>query len=427
MNSTKRRYILGVILLLLMGGVGLVINHLTPTIAYADSDAAAASVNKSVVAANTGFALRLLTELQSEQGGKNIFISPLSVSIALAMTYNGANSSTRQAMSSTLGLTGLSDADVNSGYSQLIKSLTNVDSNVSLNIGDSIWIRSGFAQGVNQSFTDTLSKNYVSDVYTRPFDTTTVNEINSWVNRETNGKITKILDQIDSDNVMFLINAIYFKGGWVNQFDATKTQQADFNTSDGASGGNVVKVDMMSNNGPYSYYGDSKVNIVRLPYGRDKIAMYVFLPAGDNTLESLMAGLSEAKLDTYLNQLSTTELDLQLPKLKLDYGKVDLKEALTNLGMGIAFDKNSADFSRIANVKPQRLYLAFVDHKAVIEVNEKGTEAAAVTNVGISTTAMPMRTQFIVNRPYMFIIRDDRSGTILFSGLITDPTQQISP
>ncbi len=202
------------------------INHLSPTIAYADSDAAAASVNKSVVAANTGFALRLLRELQSEQGGKNIFISPLSVSIALAMTYNGANSSTRQAMSSALGLTGLSNADVNSGYSQLIKSLMNVDSNVSLNIGDSIWVRSGFAQNVNQSFTGTLSRDYGSDVYARPFDATTVNEINTWVSKETNGKITNILDQIDSDNVMFLINAIYFKGGWVNQFDASKTQES---------------------------------------------------------------------------------------------------------------------------------------------------------------------------------------------------------
>jgi serine protease inhibitor len=427
MTSTKRHYALGVILLVLMGGVGLLINHLTPTLAYADSDAAAASVNKSVVSANTGFALRLLNELQSEQEGKNIFISPLSVSIALAMTYDGANSSTRQAMSSTLGLTGLSDADINSGYSQLIKSLTNVDSNVSLSIGDSVWIRSGFAQSVNQSFTGALSKNYESDLYARPFDATTVNEINSWVSKETNGKITKIIDQIDSDNVMFLINAIYFKGGWVSQFDASKTQQADFNTSDGASGGNIVKVDMMSNNGSYGYYGDSDVSIVRLPYGRDKIAMYIFLPAGENTLESLTSGLSEAKLNSYLTQLSATELDLKLPKLKLEYGKVDLKDALTNLGMGIAFDKNSADFSRIADVKPERLYLAFVDHKAVIEVNEKGTEAAAVTNVGISVTSMPMRTQFTVNRTYMFIIRDDRSGTILFSGLIKDPTQQTSP
>lgn len=330
-------------------------------------------------------------------------------------------------MSSALELTGLSNADVNSGYSQLIKSLMNVDSNVSLNIGDSIWVRSGFAQSVNQSFTGTLSRDYGSDVYARPFDATTVNEINSWVSKETNGKITNIIDQIDSDNVMFLINAIYFKGGWVNQFDASKTQETDFNTSDGTSAGNIVKVDMMRNDGQYSYYGDSNVNIVRLPYGRDKIAMYVFLPAGDNTLESLTAGLSENKIDTYLTQLSTTELDLQLPKLKLDYGKVDLKEALANLGMGIAFDKNSADFSRIADVKPERLYIAFVDHKAVIEVNEKGTEAAAVTNVGISATAMPIRTQFVVNRPYMFIIRDDRSGTILFSGLITDPTQQTSP
>jgi serine protease inhibitor len=428
MNRTKRLYILGVIMIIAMGGVGVILNNLSPSLAYAESDTKAVNVNKSIVAANTGFALRLLTELQREQAGKNIFISPLSVSIALAMTYNGANSSTRDAMGSALGL---QDDAVNSGYSDLIESLSSADSDVSLNIGDSVWIRSGFTPAVSPTFTDTLRKYYGSGVYSRPFDSSTVDEVNSWVDKKTRGKINKILDQIDSDNVMFLINAIYFKGGWIDEFDESATRPVYFNTADAraddAVTGSIVKVDMMNNNGSFYYYGDDDVKIARLPYGRDKIAMYVFLPVEDSTLGSLMAGLNEEKLNAYFPKLSKTELELQLPKLKLEYGKVDLKAALTNLGMGIAFDRDTADFGRIADVRPERLYIAFVDHKAVVEVNEEGTEAAAVTNVGISITSIPTRTPFVVDRPYMFVIRDDRSGTILFEGLIRDPTQQTSP
>lgn len=408
---------------MIMVGAGVLLNNLSLNLAYANSDARAASVDKSIVAANTNFAIRLLKELQSEQSGRNVFTSPLSVSIALAMTYNGANSSTREAMGRVLGLDGMSDDAVNAGYQQLIESLLSVDNDVNLNIGDSVWIRSTFAPAVNAEFTDTLSRYFRSSVYSRAFDASTIDEVNSWVSGETNGKISKVLDSIDSANVMFLINAIYFKGGWVDEFDATLTQQADFTTADGST----VKVDMMRRDGGYSYFGDDVVQVARLPYGRDKIAMYVFLPAEGRSLESFVSGLTSDGLDTYISKLSNTELELQLPKLKLEYGKVDLKDVLTALGMGVAFDSESADFGRIADVRPERLYIAFVDHKAVIEVNEKGTEAAAVTDVGISLTSIPVRTPFIVNRPYVFVIRDDRSGTILFSGLITDPTIQTSP
>ncbi|MCX6648634.1 MAG: serpin family protein [Candidatus Bathyarchaeota archaeon] len=423
MKSSRRRLLVGVVLLLIMGGAGFLINYLSAGMVYAESDAAAANVDASIVAANTGFAMRLLTELQREQGGKNIFISPLSVSIALSMTYNGANSTTKAAMREALGISGMSDEAVNAGFKQLIESLANADRDVALNIGDSVWIKADFAGGVKKNFIDTLSKYYLSEVYTRPFDPTTVSEVNSWVSKETNGKISKILDKIDADNVMFLINAIYFKGDWVDKFDESLTRPADFTTADGST----VTVDMMSRGGRYGYYGDSVVQIARLPYGRDKIAMYVFLPAEGSSLDSFTAGLTGEKFGSYFAKLSQRELDLRMPKLKLEYGKVDLKPALTSLGMGIAFDPSSADFSKIADVAPERLYIAFVDHKAVVEINEKGTEAAAATNVGISVTSAPMRTSFTVNRPYMFVIRDDRSGTILFSGLITDPTIETSP
>ena len=212
-------------------GAGVLLNELSLDLAYANSDARAASVDKSVVAANTEFAIKLLKELQGEQGGRNVFISPLSVSIALAMTYNGANSSTREAMASVLGFDGMSDDAVNVGYRQLIESLLSVDVDVSLNIGDSVWIRSTFAPAVNAEFTDALSNYYRSDIYSRAFDASTVDEVNSWVSEETNGKIDRILDSIDSNNVMFLINAIYFKGGWVDEFDAALTQKADFTLS----------------------------------------------------------------------------------------------------------------------------------------------------------------------------------------------------
>jgi serpin B len=406
-----------------MGGVGIVINYLAPSFAYADSDTKAASINKSVVAANTDFAVRILKELQNEQTGKDIFVSPLSVSIALSMAYNGANSTTKEAMASALGFSGMSDDAVNAGFSDLIGSLLSVDRDVSLNIGDSVWVKSSFASAVNPVFTSALSGDYRSVIYSKSFDSSTVDEVNAWVSKETNGKITKLLDKIDGDNVMFLINAIYFKGGWVDEFDASQTRRADFTTADGST----VNVDMMSRGGSYAYYGDAEVQVARLPYGRDKIAMYILLPTEGSGLDSFFSGLTGEKLSSYFDRMSNTELDLKMPKLKLEYGKVDLKDALTNLGMGIAFNRSAADFSRIADVSPERLYIAFVDHKAVIEVNEKGTEAAAATNVGFNVTSMPIRTPLTVDRPYMFVIRDDRSGSILFSGLITDPTQQTSP
>ncbi len=419
----NRRLVAGVILLLIMGGGGALLSYWNAGEVYAESDAKAAAVDRSLVASNTDFAVKLLRELRSEQGDSNIFISPLSVSIALTMAYNGANTSTKEDMAAALGLSGMSDDAVNTGYSQLIESLMGADSLVALNIGDSVWIRSGFAERVKATFKDALSKYFASEVYVKPFDSSTVGEVNSWVSRETTGKISKLLEKIDDDNVMFLINAIYFKGDWIDKFDESLTKPADFTRADGS----VVPVEMMTRTGGYAYYGDDEVQVARLPYGRDKIAMYVFLPAEGSSLESFTEGLTGEGLDAYFSKLHKAELVLGLPKLKLEYGKVDLKDALSNLGMGVAFDRDAADFSGIADVAPKRLYIAFVDHKAVVEINEKGTEAAAATNVGISLSSAPATTPFTVDRPYMFVIRDDRSGSILFSGLITDPSVVSSP
>jgi serpin B len=177
----------------------------------------------------------------------------------------------------------------------------------------------------------------------------------------------------------------------------------------------------------FLYYSDDSVQVARLPYGRDKIAMYVLLPEEGTNLDSFIQTLEQERLDSILTRMSVIELELQLPKLKLEYGKKRLNDALISLGMGVAFDKESANFKGIASVDPGNLFISFVDHKAVVEVNEKGTEAAAVTNIGIRLSSFQITThKFVVNRPYLFMIRDDRSGSILFMGKILDPTQHIS-
>ena len=223
---------------------------------------------------------------------------------------------------------------------------------------------------------------------------------------------------------MFIINAIYFKGDWAKRFDESKTRQRSFYLQNGKR----LSVAMMSNVEELLYYSDDSVQVARLPYGRDKLAMYVFLPEEGVNLDFFIQTLEQEKLDSILTRMKMIELDLQLPKLKLEYGKKQLNGALVRLGMGVAFDRESADLKGIASVDHENLSISFVDHKAVVEVSEKGTEAAAVTNIGIRSAQMQITAhRFVVNRPYLFVIRDDRSGSILFMGKILDPTQRISP
>jgi serine protease inhibitor len=422
--TIRKRYLAFGLLVMVLGSFAFSQYINNPNRAYAASDELASKVNSDLVDANTRFALNILKVLQDEDEGKNIFISPLSISIALSMTYNGAGGTTKQAMAEALKLQDLSLQEVNEGFKNLIESLENVDNQVSLSIGDSVWIRNTFDPFVKTSFKSALTTYFDSEVFSRQFsDPKTVSELNSWVSRETNGKIEKILDEIDPDIVMFLINAIYFKGDWVEKFDESKTRQSEFTLIDGSK----VDVSMMSNVEKFLYYSDSRVQVARLPYGRDKIAMYIILPQKGVNLDAYTDSLDLETLDGILSRMSSTELELQLPKLKLEYGKKALKEALIKLGMGVAFDSEKANLTGIASTTQGNLFIGFVDHKAVIEVNEKGTEAAAVTNVGIELSSIPLRTSFSVNRPYLFMIRDDRSGSILFMGKITDPTQQTSP
>jgi len=386
---------------------------------YATSDEKAYSVDTTLVSANTKFALNLFRELVAEEMNKNIFISPLSISMALTMTYNGAEGTTRDAMAKTLNFGSMSLEEVNQEYSNLKGSLENVDQSVKIMIGNSVWMKKEFEPIVKSSFLNRVKTSYSGEIFTRDFEKTqTVNEINGWVDERTEGKIKEIIQKIDPELVMLLINAIYFKGEWIIEFDEAKTQSQDFFLPEG----NTVKVDMMSTSGNFSYYSDKNCQVVRLPYGRDKIAMYVFLPNEGVPLDSFIANLNQITNEEYINRLRPiSNFEVKLPKFKVEYGVKRLNSVLEKLGMEIAFNPYDANFSGIASVIPENLYISYVDHKAVIEVNEKGTEAAAATSVGIGITSLPP--SFIVNRPFFFEIRDDRSGSILFMGKILNPAE----
>jgi serine protease inhibitor len=394
-------------------------------LAYAAADEKAQATDKNLVAANTRFAVKVFKEVSREDEGKNVFISPFSISAALTMAYNGAEGSTREAMAETLEIKGMTLLEINQNYLNLIESLENADAGVHLSIANSVWMRDEFAPRVKQAFIEQLSTYYKSEPYTRDFDDpATVGEINGWISEKTDKKISKMIEKVDDQIVMFLINAIYFKGDWATPFNEKNTYTDYFNLQDGSK----VEASFMAITDEFGYLAGSNYEAVRLPYGRDKMAMYVLLPNKDVSIDSLIESISQSELDESFSRYATTEVDIDLPKFKLEYGVKRLNDALKNLGMGIAFDPAEANFSGIAPVSDSNnLYIDFVDHKAFVEVNEKGTEAAASTVVGISLTSMPMTQRFRVDRPFVFMIRDDRSGSILFIGKITNPIEATSP
>jgi serine protease inhibitor len=393
-------------------------------LAYAASDEKALATDGSLVDATSKFAIKIFKELSKEDTGKNIFISPLSISLALTMVYNGAEDSTKEAMAKTLEIDEMELGDHNQNYQNLIESLENVDSSIQLDIANSVWVREQFASSVKQEFTNSLSSYYKSDVYTRDFDNPRiVSEINNWISSKTNNKINKMIEKVDNQIVMFVINAIYFKGDWASPFDEKATHLDDFKLQDGSK----IKVNFMSKSDDYRHYSCENYDAVRLPYGRDKIAMYVLLPEVNTDIDIFIEGISQNELQESFSNYVETKVDIDLPKFKIEYGVKRLNNVLKSLGMGIAFDQIEANFGGIAPVQASNnLYIDFVDHKAFVEVNEKGTEAAASTVVGIGLTSMPMAEEFKVNRPFVFIIRDDRSGSILFMGKVNNPLESIS-
>jgi len=368
------------------------------------------NISEYVVDGSSKFAFDIFKTINSEDYDKNIFISPLSISTALTMTYNGAEGDTKEVMEKALGYTGIDRALVNESYKNLISHLKKVDKDISLNIANSIWIREG--ELINKEFINKNEKNFNAEVSSLDFSNPkSVDTINKWIKDETEGKIEKMLtDPIDPLIVMYLINAIYFKGEWKEPFNPKNTSDSDFHAYDG----NTITVEMMSRTGDYEYAKGKDYKAIRLPYGKDKTSMHVILPDEGVDINEFIKNMTSEQWNNIRNSLAKTSgVQLKMPKFELEYGIKSLTESLKALGMEKVFAAD-ADFSGIK----EELFISDVLHKAVIEVNEEGSEAAAATVVIMPSSAPVEPATFIADRPFIFFITDDITGTILFMGKV---------
>ena len=364
---------------------------------------------RALVDGSSAFAFGLLREVASRvPADSNLFISPLSVSMALGMTTNGTAGETQAQLRRALGYGDMTLDEANAAYRELIALLRGIDRGVDFRIANSIWARQGVP--ARPEVLERTRPSFGAEARTLDFGApSSVTTINSWVKGATNGKIAKIVDGIPPDMVMYLINAIYFNGSWRSRFDAARTAPATFTTATGATQTGPA----MRQTHDFAFRRGDGFRAVDLPYGRGAFTMTVLLPDAGRSLADLLAGLDAAAWADISAFRDTAEVALQLPKFRLE-DEHELTAPLKALGITDAFDAGRADFSLLS---PQGgLEISEVKHKTFVDVHEEGTEAAAVTSVGIVLTSAPQVESFVVDRPFLFVLRERFSGAILFIG-----------
>jgi serpin B len=379
--------------------------------------AASLTDQQALAAANNGFAFKLLKQLAKDQPVANIFISPYSASTVLQMVGNGAAGQTKAEMQQVLGTTGLSSDAVNAANKDIAQSLNSGNTNVILTTANAIWYRKGAT--VKPDFIACNQQFFGATVDALNFlDPHSVDIINGWASDKTHGRISHLADgMISRDTQLFLANAVYFKGKWSEPFDVKDTKDRPFHLR----GGSQKNVPMMTQTKTFTYRRGTDYQAVRLPYQSENLAMYVFLPDTNSSPEKLLGIMTGDSWQRVTKPgFSEKEGTVVLPKFKLEYS-VELNQPLQALGMKTAFDPVGADFSGIA---PQ-LFISAARQKTFVEVKEEGTEAAAVTGIAMETSAMmvppPNPFQMIVDRPFLFLIEDNQTGTILFMGVMFNP------
>jgi serpin B len=378
----------------------------------------AADIDARLVSAYNGFGFDLYrTTAAGQQAYKNAFMSPASVTIALSMTMNGAVGPTRDGMAQALQLKGLMPDETNKAALLLQSVLRTADPSVQLSIANSIWARKELK--FNPDFL-TVNKNYYG-AQTESLDfasSKAAATINKWVKKETKGRIDGIVDnKIDPQSIMFLLNAVYFKGDWTVPFEKSATRDRPFALSDGTK----ASRSMMDRRGSFDYADMDGYAAVRLPYGNGNTGMVVLLPDEGTKLSALTDRLTGSEWLNLTGALQNRQGEVILPRFKLEYDAI-LNEPLKALGMSAAFDREKADFSGLL-VPPPNAYIGEVKHKSFVQVDEKGTEAAAVTKVEAKATSAPATAGFLMemNRPFLFVIHERQTGTVLFIGSVYDP------
>lgn len=364
---------------------------------------------KALADAHNTFGFKLFGELRGNEPGKNLLISSSSISLALSMVHSGAAGETLAAMEKTLEIQGFNQTAFDRDNRDLMAVLATRDPKVELSIANSIWLNKGFA--IKPEYQKNMETYYNARATSLDFGLqSSIDTINSWVADKTRGKITKVLKQAEKDEVAYLINAIYFNGKWTYQFDKKDTTDGTFYGKD-----KETKIPMMRKFHEYNYFENDEFQAIRLPYGTGTAAMYVFLP---KDMDSFLGKMDGSNWTSWLEQMRPMDGTIVLPKFKFEYEK-ELAEELKALGMGIAF----SDFANFSGMSDTSIAISRVIHKTYIDVNEEGTEAAAVTVVGMRTTSVPIPKKpfyMEVNKPFFFGIRDEATGELLFMGVVNN-------
>lgn len=407
----KRRLMWVLPIIVIVGAVVFVVIGMKPGQAEESNE----PVDAALVKAETQFGFDLLTKLAANDPDKNIFISPASISLALSMTYNGAAGKSKQAMADVLGFKGMSLEQVNMANAAMLANLQGPGPGVELQIANSLWARNDV--DFERDFLRANRDYYDAEVRTLHFsDSRAPDIINEWVSDNTGDRIKKIIRKINSAEILYLVNAIYFKGDWKDPFKPESTRESDFTLPNG----DKKKVPMMVHMDDYDYLQTDDFQAIGIPYGNGRLSMYIFLPYRELGLAGFYKKLNDASWKKWISSMRECEGTLYLPRFKAEY-EVDLKECLVALGMGPAFEFSDTDW--LPMTPAPQVGIGKVLHKTFLEVNEQGTEAAASTAVVMTTRCAPAAEPFemVINRPFFCAIRDNKTGVLLFVGSIVDP------
>jgi serine protease inhibitor len=371
---------------------------------------------KKIVTSNNELGLELLSEIEADENG-NTFISPTSLFMALSMVYNGADEVSKEEISKVLKSEGIEVNEMNKANASLMSILNSDSEEIQLNVANSIWLnetyhfQDNFAQNNRDYFNAQIQE---IDIY----DSKSVGMINDWVAESTNNKIGGIVKApLNKDLVAILINAIYFKGNWKYEFDEKQTEKRPFYLEDGIT----KDVSLMTLDKKLAYMENENFQAVLLPYGDGEMSMKVFLPKENSTLAEFEKTLTNDNFKKWNSEFQQQEGTIMLPKFQLEY-EVLLNEPLKKLGMTTAFEEG-ANFSKMIK-EDDALWISQVKQKTFIDVNEEGTEAAAVTSLEMVQESAPAKSFHMeVNRPFFIAITDEETGTILFMGSIFDPIE----
>jgi serpin B len=360
------------------------------------------------------FGFKLFADVVKQEAGKNVFLSPHSVATVLSMLYLGASGDTRRALEKTLHLEGLDPQVIKQANRELLRVFSQLGPGVELTLANSVWVRMGL--DFKSDYLEQAGEFHEAEIRGLDFgDPGAATSINKWAATKTRGKISHIVDRLDSQMVMALINAIYFKGHWLKEFDLATTRERPFHLDNGKQ----KPVPMMSRQGSYKYCQRRAFQAVVLPYRDERFGLYLFLPGKERSINAFLQDLDEANWKQWMHGLDEHEGVVVLPRFRFECSTV-LNAILTAMGIGEAFDPERADFQGIRTARD--MYINHAVQKALVEVNEEGTEAAAVTSE--MEGAAPPKLPFILvaDRPFFFAIRDNQSRVVLFMGVVNDPS-----